>query len=661
MKTAAENLSWRLIGQSTALPGFAFGSRYPGMTGVIAGHEPTQQQFSTLVNSLREILPNLENTVENLVAIDNPEERFKVSVEWLLATMHEIQTAAELPVYERGHLVFISQWQARFYLPTVQLAFFPLFKGLQVLLELMNLVMSDKSITAELQQISQALTELKKISPMASNVPRFVRAAFDMAIPFQELPGQIFQYGQGKRGHWMRSSFTEETSQISAQLARNKPVAAAILRQAGIPVPDHQLVADAETALKVAERLGYPVVVKPADLDGGVGVAAGLLSPEEVKRAFQAIQRPSMGILVEKHVEGKDYRVTVLHGDVILAVERVPAGVTGDGLHTVHELVEQLNSDPRRGKSKHSPLKHVMLNDEAVELMRQAGLEATSVPSEGQFVRLRRAANIAAGGVPVAVLDRMHPDNRHLAIRAVQALRLDLGGVDLLMPDISRSWRETGAAICEVNGQPTIGSVTGGHLYPVILRKLVPGSGRIPTVVVLGDVFTSKLARTLELMLLRNKLIVGCHDSTGVRVNGEVIREGAVEPFTAGQMLSIDQNVGAIVLSINDDSVLRTGLPFARFDVLVIAGVNFPPQSEAANSEGLGELLRALLYNILPACDGAIIAIENPGLKISGFEHVTSAGWQHFPNENYGVLSAVLTGIDAAEARHQTDAIAPQR
>ena len=158
-----------------------------------------------------------------------------------------------------------------------------------------------------------------------------------------------------------------------------------------------------------------------------------------------------------RNISGRDYRLNVFNGELIWAIERVPGGVTGDGKSSITKLVELLNSDPLRGEGTHAPLKQLNLDDEARQLLRQYSRDENSVPAEGEFVRLRRNANVATGGTPVSVFDQIHPDNKLLAIRAAAALRLDLAGVDLLIPDIGQSWKLGGAAVCEVNSQPNLG------------------------------------------------------------------------------------------------------------------------------------------------------------------------------------------------------------
>ena len=54
-------------------------------------------------------------------------------------------------------------------------------------------------------------------------------------------------------------------------------------------------------------------------------------------------------VVVESFITGKDYRILVVNNQVVAVAERVPAHVVGDGKHTVQELIDITNCDPRRG------------------------------------------------------------------------------------------------------------------------------------------------------------------------------------------------------------------------------------------------------------------------------------------------------------------------
>ena len=642
--------AWQVMGNSAVLKGFAFGSHYPMLIVTVGGHALIAEERAAIERVLGEVLPMLGIAAEPQTPADGVTDGFAKTVEWLLATMHRLQLAVELPVYEGGRLLAAAADQARFCLPTTENALLPLHQVLQLVLELMRAPSQASGVRHDLGRLSAALAELRNAGAMGLNVPKFMRAALQMGIPFQALTG-VVQYGHGRRGRWLDSTFTDETPYIAASLARNKQLAARALRLAGIPVPDHFMVHTVEAALEAAGRLGYPIVVKPADQDGNMGVTADLISPEELPAAFQRARQYSGNVLVEKHIAGKDYRVIVFHGEVIWAHQRMPAGIVGDGQHSVEELVNRLNADPRRGTGLHAQFKPLPLDQEAADMLRRQGLTTGSVPAEGQFARLRRASNQRNGGQIAPMLDQVHPDNKALAVRAAQALRLDIAGVDLIIEDIARSWRETGAAINDVNGQPGTRQMDP-EIPSRMLRKLVPGDGRIPTVVVLGAAPTNPLVRGLEAVLLRGQVVTGCHDAAGVRVNGQIIMEGTVAPYDAGLAMSVDRSVGTVVVSVHDESVLRTGLPFPRFDVLVLAGAHILPHCAAPETPNLVPVLHEMLASILPACDGVVMTIDNSGLELNGFEHLTSARWQHLPAEAETFYRAVIDHLREAEARH---------
>jgi cyanophycin synthetase len=317
----------------------------------------------------------------------------------------------------------------------------------------------------------------------ASTPGHFVAAAAELGVPWRRLRGQLIQLGQGANARWLESSWTDRTPVISSGLARNKQAAATVLRMNGLPVPDHHLAATADEALQQARGLGYPIVVKPSDRDGGEGVRAGLEDEIAVRAAFEEALKLSKRVLIEKHVPGRDYRLQVVDGEVHGVLERVPGGVVGNGVDTVKALLERQNHERRTALDDRRYLYAMDLDDEARKLLARQGLDADSVPAAGQAVRLRSASNVASGGVPVELpLDRVHRDNLQLAVRAARVLRLDVAGIDLLAPDIGCSWLETGANICEVNAMPQMFTT----MHKPMLRSLFKGgSGRIPVVIVI--------------------------------------------------------------------------------------------------------------------------------------------------------------------------------
>lgn len=581
--------------------GFAYGSRYPSLVFTLTGPALPLEVRDKITADLKSILPDLGD----IEISSDTNASWHGTLLWMLNILNAYQSAAGLPVFEQARVLALKEQGAECQIATLGRSLGLMSEMVRCTLALTTEFANRRPTAPAAAELAKLFAQLRASNYRSSNVPRFIRAAFDLGIPFRELPGQFLQFGEGHNACWLDSTFTDATPYISAQLAKDKLLSAALMRQAGLPVPEHYRAGSEREAVHLADNLGYPVVVKPANLDGGVGVSAGLRNAKEVAAAFDSARKVSNQILIEQHVHGADYRLTVLRDQVIWAVERVPAGVTGDGHSTIDELIATVNSDPRRGDGQHFPLKKLELDSEARELLLQEGFDQNSVLPVNRFIRLRRTANIASGGMPVAVFDRVHPDNARLAVRAARALQLDLAGVDLLIPDISKSWCETGAAICEVNAQPQLGGTTSAHVYPQILQRLLKGDGRIITVVVLGDIPDGIKVKDLAVAFNRMGLTVGTHDSNGVRVNDEILVQGPSSLNAAGMMLSLDRRVEVMILSANSHKFLETASPVQRINALIVAGHYFEVPSGAGDDRNT-QLYNEILRMIVPACEKVV-------------------------------------------------------
>ncbi len=448
-----------------------------------------------------------------------------------------------------------------------------------------------------LQNFEQLLASLQPFKLQGVNNFRFLKAAQTLDIPWRLVVPEVYCFGSGRHSRWLESSYTDCTSVIGTRIARDKVKTAAVLRQAGLPAPRHALAASAEQAVQLARQLGYPVVVKPADRDQGLGVAADLRHDAGVAAAFHEASKHSANILVEKHFHGQDFRFTVFNGRVIKTVSRLPGGVIGDGMLSVASLIDVAKQDDQRARRARARGRDLLeLDREALELLGENGMSPQSVPAAGQYVRLRRRSNVSAGGTPSLVTQHIHPDNLRLAERSAAALQLDLAGVDVIMQDISRSWLETGAVICEVNGQPQIGTLTTPGIYADMLRELLPGKSRIPVALVVG--LPGKVEQQLMQISRDTRIVVGCASTEGVWLGPE--RQTGRQPsaFVAGQILMANGAVDAAIVVMTPGQIVLSGLPFDRIDVLVLAG----PGPEAAwNQTELMDMWKLALPHVVQA------------------------------------------------------------
>lgn len=410
------------------------------------------------------------------------------------------------------------------------------------------------------------------------NTLRFVQAAVERDIPFDILPSWV-QLGWGARAERIDSSFTGHTGVIATMNARNKFKASRTLADAGLPLPTGEVVDGFERAAEVAARLGWPVVVKPLDADQGTGVVPGIRDSGSLRRAVEAAARITPGsVVVERHVAGADHRLLVVRGRLLMAVRRIPGGVTGDGVSTVARLVDRVNADPRRGAGARSLLRRLVIDDQAIDCLSEQGLTVNSVPQEGRRIALRRTANISTGGTAVDVTADIHPDNRSLAERAARIVGLDIAGIDFICTDISRSWREVGGAICEVNAQPGFRphwiadpdrDVNGEILDLVFDRR----PSRIPTAAIAGTNGKSTTAAMLQHMWSTAGVRAGVCTTQAVRIGEETISTDNLSGLPGARMLLTDPIVEAAVIEMPRKGLIYFGHPCDRYDVAALLNV----------------------------------------------------------------------------------------
>jgi cyanophycin synthetase len=409
-----------------------------------------------------------------------------------------------------------------------------------------------------------------------------VRAAEERDIPWIRLnEGSLIQLGYGKHQKRIQATLTSETRQIATEIASDKRLTHQILEQLGLPVPRQAIVYDAEEAVEEAEQLGFPVVVKPLDGHHGQAVAINLKTPEDVRKAYESARGYCSRVIVEVCQTGQDHRILVIDGKVAAVARRVPGHVVGDGRHTVAELIDVVNSDPRRGIGHEKVLTRLAADDQAKRLLAQAGSSLDSVPPAGQAVYLRATGNLSTGGTAIDMTDVIHEDNRLMAERAVKAIGLDVGGVDFISPDITRSYREVGGAIVEINAAPGFRM----HIAPTegkprdvagpVIDMLFPRGTRyrIPLAAVTGTNGKTTTTRMVGHILKLSGYTVGMATTDGVYIDGvRTVRGDMTGPWSS-QIVLRDPSIDAAVLETARGGIVRSGLGWRKCNVGAVVNV----------------------------------------------------------------------------------------
>jgi cyanophycin synthetase len=491
------------------------------------------------------------------------------------------------------------------------------------------------------------LGELRRLAEARSLGPStaaLVRAAEERGIPWIRLDeDSLLQLGYGRHQRRIRATLTSCTPVTAVEAATDKHLANRLLAAAGIPVPRQALASGPEEAVAAAERLGYPVVVKPRDANHGRGVGIRLTEAAQVRTAWRRAAEAGRaagdrGVVVEAWQPGSDHRVLVVDGRAVAVAERLPGGVTGNGRRTIAELVEEVNRDPRRGEGHGRPLTRLEIDEQARELMAESGLTPESVLPAGQALALRRTANLSTGGTAIDRTDEIHPDNRRLAERAARTLGLDVAGVDLLSPDISRSYREGGGtpataatvAIVEVNACPGLRM----HLAPSegqarevarpILDFLFP-RGRpttIPIAAITGTNGKTTTTRMVGHILTTAGFTVGMATTDGVYLGGEVAATGDMTGPWSAEMVLRDPTVDVAVLETARGGLVRSGLAFRSCNVGAVLNVA-PDHLGLGGVRDLDDLARVKQIVAEVAEDICVLNAEDE--RVARMARVTSA------------------------------------
>ena len=411
-----------------------------------------------------------------------------------------------------------------------------------------------------------------------------VKAAEERGIPWLRLNQySLVQFGHGVHQQRIQATITSETRHIAVEIACDKEDTHQLLNDLGLPVPRQYMVYSDRRAVAAAERIGYPVVLKPLNANHGRGVSINLTTSEQVITAFEQAREQGTGraVLVESFIEGFDHRMLVVGKELVAVAKRVPGHVVGDGQRSIAELIDIVNEDPRRGIGHEKVLTRLELDKQANRLLEEANKTAESVLEAGEIFYLRSTANLSTGGTAIDMTDVVHPDNREMAIRAVRAVGLDVGGVDFLTADITRSYKDVGGAIVEVNAAPGFRM----HVAPsegeprdvagkVMDMLFGPAeTGRIPIAAITGTNGKTTTSRMLSHILKDCGHVVGLTSTDGIQIDGKISVKGDMTGPTSAQMVLRDPSVDFAVMETARGGILRAGLGYQESNVAACLNV----------------------------------------------------------------------------------------
>lgn len=233
-------------------------------------------------------------------------------------------------------------------------------------------------------------------------------------------------------------------------------------RAAGIKVAAGDITSSLTKGLEIFHNLQKPVITKPNLGSRSRHTTTHITTDEEFTTAFKKAQQLSPWVMIEEELTGYVFRGAVIGKKLVAVIRREPEDVIGDGIHTVRQLVDIENRNPKR----QGPIFHHIATgpteEKELEFWKRTW---TTIPDKGEVVTLGQKTSRAVGGGITDVTDDMHPDNIALLEKIGETLDDPLIGVDFIMSDVSISWKDQPrCGVIECNSAPFIDL----HHYPLV-------------------------------------------------------------------------------------------------------------------------------------------------------------------------------------------------
>ncbi len=434
----------------------------------------------------------------------------------------------------------------------------------------------------DLEYDIQRMRELRETERLGPSTGSIVDEAIARDIPWIRLnKSSLVQLGYGKNQVRFRATMTERTSSIAVDIAGNKDETKRLLSDAAIPVAKGVTASSLDDVHDAIKRVGFPLVFKPLDGNHGKGATINVKNEEQAIAAFHYAKEYSRRIIVESFITGHDFRVLVIDHKMVAAALRVPAHIKGDGKHTVQQLIDKENEDPRRGYGHENVLTEITVDRDTLDLLEKKEYTLETIAPKGEIVYLKSTANLSTGGTSIDVTDQVHPQNVFNCERISRIVGLDICGIDIMAQNLTEPLTENGGVVLEVNAAPGFRmhlapseGLPRNVAAPVIDMLYPPGkSARIPIIAVTGTNGKTTTTRLIAHIVKNNGSRVGFTTSDGIYVQNTMLMRGdTTGPFSAEFILK-EPTVEVAVLETARGGILRAGLGFNKCDIGVITNI----------------------------------------------------------------------------------------
>lgn len=389
----------------------------------------------------------------------------------------------------------------------------------------------------------------------------------------------FYQIGYGKQGRVIEATIGAQTTCVAADIASDKELTKKLLINQSIPVAKGKVINNVIDLIKTAEKIGYPVVLKPRYGSKGKGVVVNITTKDELIKKYNSIKDKFDEIILEKYYEGNDYRVCVVDYNVVAASLRIPPYIVGDGKSNIKELIRRLNDDELRGYDHEKPLTKIHIDDELINFLQDKDMSLNTILQKDEKIDLRNNANLSTGGMAIDCTNEISEENKKICIRAAKAIGLDICGVDLKTTSLNDNLYENGI-VMEVNAAPGIRM----HLYPSKGKARDVGESilalqyggipvNIPVVSITGTNGKTTTTRLVSYVLKCMGYKIGMTSTDGIFIDGECIDVGDDTGYFSAKGVLLNKDVDIAVLETARGGLIRKGLAYDLADVAAITNI----------------------------------------------------------------------------------------
>ncbi len=429
----------------------------------------------------------------------------------------------------------------------------------------------------------QRLREIRERVRLGPSTGSIVEEAINRGIPWIRLnKNSLVQLGYGINQRRIQATVASTTSNIAVEIACDKEDTKNLLEAAEVPVPRGRIIYDLEDLKAAVDRIKFPIVLKPINGNHGRGATTNIQDWDSAVLAFDIAKKHSRAIICEKFITGFDFRVLVINYKFVAAAKRTPACVVGDGNSSIQQLIDKVNSDPRRGFGHEKVLTQIKVDAVTEKILLDKEYTLETILPKDEILYLKPTANLSTGGTSTDVTDYVHPNNIFLAERIARIIGLDICGIDIMAQDLSTPLEESGGAILEVNAAPGFRmhidpseGLARNVAEPVIDMLYPPGtSARIPIIAITGTNGKTTTTRLTAHLVKSMGHKVGYTTSDGVYIQNQMMMKGDCTGPISAEFVLKDPTVDFAVLECARGGILRAGLGFHRCDIGIVTNIS---------------------------------------------------------------------------------------